>query len=83
MGASRFLNLWIPVHRLLAGALVFSSLGHASEDSASPKAATTTTAPIYLPHYDSDSWSLVRGSIIGLVREHPAPSLHGSEVHLK
>ena len=28
---------------------------------------TPTTAPIYLPHYDQDDWSLVRGSIISKV----------------
>lgn len=33
------------------------------------KYAAITTAPIYLPHYNEESWSLVRGSIIGLVGE--------------
>jgi hypothetical protein len=26
-----------------------------------------TTVPIFLPHYDADSWSLVRGSVVGSV----------------
>lgn len=28
-----------------------------------------TTVPIYLPHYDAKSWSLVRGSVLSSVRK--------------
>ncbi|KAI9167061.1 Mannan endo-1,6-alpha-mannosidase DCW1 [Paramyrothecium foliicola] len=30
------------------------------------EAPTPTTAPFYLPYYDEESWSLVRGSILGV-----------------
>jgi hypothetical protein len=58
----------MPVHWLVTGLLVFSSLCLADEESTTPSASVTTTAPVYLPHYDSDAWSVVRGSIIGQVR---------------
>uniref|UniRef100_A0A0D2XQV6 Uncharacterized protein n=1 Tax=Fusarium oxysporum (strain Fo5176) TaxID=660025 RepID=A0A0D2XQV6_FUSOF len=39
--------------------LAVNSFAYAIEE---PPAVTT--APIYLPYYDEDSWSLVRGSVI-------------------
>jgi hypothetical protein len=37
-----------------------------SDDDESPT-PTVKTAPVFLPHYDQDAWSLVRGSIISSV----------------
>lgn len=32
---------------------------------------TVTTAPIYLPYYNKESWAVVRGSIISSVSARP------------
>ncbi|RGP75921.1 hypothetical protein FLONG3_5501 [Fusarium longipes] len=43
----------------LLALLAVNSVAYAEEES-----PTITTAPIYLPYYSEESWSLVRGSII-------------------
>lgn len=54
---------------LAAGLLALCSLCVANDqDSSEDEPTTVTAAPIYLPHYDSDAWSIVRGSIIESVR---------------
>ena len=49
---------------LLALLLALSVLGAADHSETS----TVTRAPIYLPYYDNQAWSLVRGSILASVR---------------
>lgn len=44
--------------------------------ASTPALASITTAPIYLPGYNNESWKPVRGSIIGSVRSLPMPLQH-------
>jgi hypothetical protein len=64
MGAFRSIKPWAPPRWLLAGLMIVASLCVAEEGSLATKPSSATTAPIYLPHYDEEAWSLVRGSII-------------------
>ncbi|CAH0048888.1 unnamed protein product [Clonostachys solani] len=54
-----------PAHLLLLRILLLCSLCAATKTT-SARAATITAAPIFLPHYDRESWSMVRGSIMGI-----------------
>jgi hypothetical protein len=73
MGAFRSIKPWAPPRWLLAGLMIVASLCVAEEGSLATKPSSATTAPIYLPHYDEEAWSLVRGSIVDKVRREPAP----------
>lgn len=56
--------------------LAVNSVVYASEE---PPAVTA--APIYLPYYNQESWSLVRGSVVSSVGYRCRQTLTGTNVY--
>ena len=57
---------WSAMFKLYLWHLAALCVGSVVGDDDNPVTAITT-APIYLPHYNAESWSLVRGSIVDRV----------------